>query len=469
MFQHNRKKGAIILPNLLADILAAETNGLLDVGHYYATTDQTEERIGRAVLVNKIEWEVRSSDVAAAVLVEKTRAIGVENQIAGNLASEISRATAAEGTIASGLAAEISRATAAEGVITANLDTERTARIAGDAASIAAVNTEHNRALAVESDLTTALNAEISRATTRENGIVTDYIAADTALQTALTTVFNNALTAYASKDVRSVIKGEYTDGGTLSIVTLLGANPVDGVHAIFTTSNNLANVATMTSPIALASGEEVIDFGDQYDVTTIGGTVTKVVKIESILKTKFGSIDAAITALQAATTPTAIKSHFSATNWATFTNGVIDVAPSAAPNNDLVTSLADGKAFLDVDQTSTTAGPNGAQTINKQLVDLWASVASITTNGVGGAANGAQKVGSNIELGGNPLTKDTVIAGPYTLTLGATVTVVDGILKMPYFEVGPGNVRAAKTTNLVEVWFDSKGINYEFPAVPNQ
>ncbi len=428
-------KGQIVVYAPYQDILDTQTAGELQVNYTYRTTDLTEVKSGRAVLGNKIEWDVKQTSVDA---------------VASNLAAEVSRATAAEGTIASNLAAEVSRATAAEGTIASNLAAEVSrAQIAENAVHDEVLQEAGARA-----------DGDSAEALARANAI--------SALQTAVTNAMNAAVAALRDTTVADIIPVAFTDSQALSLTTVLGANRPDGIYALPFTSDDVEKTATIDNGIAFGTvGHEefAISFGDILRVKINGGAIESVTLVDDLDRQKFIALDASISALQAATTQAAIRGHFSATGWATLVNGLFEVAPSLAPDNDLATSLLDGKAFLDVDQTTSDAG-GSAKTLQTHLVDLYADIAAINQNGAFGASNGVSKSGSDVVFGG-ALTTDTTITGAKKLAFRNSETFVKQ-LSQPIFDIASDG-SLTESADTVSIWWSRSPsgnieINYLFP-----
>lgn len=429
------RNGVVYIPGTIADIEAARVAGQLIVGRLYETTDEVsgEPRRGRAVTTSKIEWEVTASAVAS--------------QISTAVAAEATARAAADATLTSGLATEVAARTAADATLTANLATEVTAR---EVLANTVSSNETNRAFQ-DLQLSNRINTEVTDRQDADNalqasidGIDAAYKAADTALQTSLTNAMNAAFDAYADKDLRNVIKGAYTDGGTLDVATLIGANPVDGKHFILAVSSAVGNVATLTAPISLATGDEVVTFGDQFIVTVDGGVVTAIQKVDDLTKQKFEALDASISALEAATTASAIRSHFSASGDITYSGGVFGLVVSD-------TNIQ----YVD-DQSNT-----GDTTVSVTVSDIYAKIANISSNLLS-AESGVHIDAGKVKLGGN-LTKNATIGGAFDMDYSGV-----NVVKVPYTEYscytatrnGQGYVtgQGAKTTGKVQVWYDENG-----------
>ncbi len=83
----------------LADILAAETAGLLDVGFEYETTDQAEAQIYYAVLNNKLERQAFKSYVDAQVSAETAAREAAITTVTDALAQEVTDRIAGDTTL----------------------------------------------------------------------------------------------------------------------------------------------------------------------------------------------------------------------------------------------------------------------------------------------------------------------------------------------------------------------------------
>lgn len=496
-------KGVMYAFGTQADVAAA--SGSYVVGRRYVVTADgfatgAYTKVGTGFSSTVIQWDVTQAalDAVSALVAANTTAIALN---ASNLAAEITRATAAEGVNATAiatettnrqtavaatnaaLAVEVSTRAAAITTLTTALAGEATARQGGDDALSAALTTEqtaritgdYNLGLRIDGEISarttavatnlTAINAEVTRATAAESALDTAYKAADSSLNTALTSALNTAVALLRDTTVADLIPVVYTAGQSSTLASLLGSGRPDGIYALSFTSDDVSKVMTVTGlPSGSVAGTGSITFGDIVRVVVDGGVVTTAVKIDDITMQKFAALDTSISALAAATTQSAIRSHFSATGWATYSNGVINVAKSAQVGNNIIDG-SDGKAFLSVQGTSiryTKAGGLFDATVTSTVSDIYATLESISSSLVQ-ADNGLTIEGGKVGMGG-ALRKNTAVTGAYEMKFSNDTTVVDGVFKMPIWSVNPNGSKNTKGSTFVEVWFDGSGINYIFP-----
>ena len=455
-------KGVMYAFGTSADIVSA-SGGYVIGRRYVATSDGfptgTFVKVGTAVSATVVNWDITQAalDAVSALVAANTAAIAAN---ATAIAAEVTRATAAEGVNATAIAtettnrqtavaAEASTRAAAITTLTTNLAAEATARQGGDDALSAALTTEQTARITGDYNLGLRIDGEITRATAAESALSTAYQAADAALNTSLTTALNSAVANLRDTTVSDLIKVRYINGGQpVALAEALGSGRPDGIYALmFVSDDGVSAVTTVTGlPSGTAAGTGSITYGDTLRVVVDGGVVTTVVKIDDITKQKFDSIDTSISALQAATTTSAIRSHFSASGDITYANGVIG----------LVVSNTNIQYLNDQLNASDT-------TVSVTVSDIYAKIAAINTNGAFGASNGLTKTGNNVVLGG-ALTGNTALTGAYEMKFSNDTTVVDGVFKMPIWSVNANGSKNTKGSTFVEVWFDGSGINYVFP-----
>ena len=495
-------KGVNYVFGTSADIVSA-SGGYVMGRRYVVTADGfptgAASQFGTAISATVINWDVTQAalDAVSALVAANAAAIAVN---ATAIATETAARIAADSTLTTNLAQEVtdrqtavageaSARAAADSTLTTNLATEVAARIAADSALQSAVNAESASRIAVDQAIAATLNSETAARISGDSlltdnlaqevidrtfqdgllqaqidGIDVAYQAADSALNTSLTNALNSAVANLRDTTVADLIPVVYTAGQSSTLASLLGSGRPDGIYALSFTSDAVDKVMTVTGlPAGAVAGTGDITFGDIVRVVVDGGSVTSTVKIDDITKQKFTAIDSSISALEAATTPSAIRSNFSATGWATLTNGVINVAKSTQSGNNIIDG-SDGKAYLSVQGTSIRYTKDGGlfdATVSNTVTDIYTQLSSITS-GLVQAANGLSLVGGNVELGG-ALTKNTTVSGAYELKLSNT-TKVDGVFQMPIWSVNADGSKNTKGTTYVEVWFDGNGINYSFP-----
>lgn len=496
-------KGVMYAFGTSADIVAA--SGSYVMGRRYVNTSDgfptgTFVKVGTAVSATVVNWDVTqaaldavSSLVAAntaaiaanatAIANEVTRATAAEGVLTtalaaettnrqtavaatnSALAAEVTARTAADATLTTNLAAEVTRATAAEGVNAAAIVTEYQGRLAGDTNLSIALNQEEAARIAGDLANANGLSTEVTARTSAIAAIDTAYKAADAALNTSLTNALNTAVANLRDTTVADLIPVVYTAGQSSTLASLLGSGRPDGIYALSFTSDDVSKVMTVTGlPAGAVAGTGDITFGDIIRVVVDGGVVTTTEKIDDITKQKFAAIDSSISALEAATTQTAIRSYFSATGWATYANGVINVAKSTQIGNNIVDG-SDGKAYLSVQGTSiryTKAGSLFDATVTSTVSDIYSQLESITS-GLVQADNGLSLVAGNVELGG-ALTKNTTVTGAYEMKFSNDTTKVDGVFKLPVWLVNSDGSKNTKGTTFMEVWCDANGLNVVAP-----
>jgi hypothetical protein len=437
------RNGQVYITGTSADIESARSGSALVVGRQYWETDGGT-RVGRAIAVNQIRWEVSMTDVNSAVLVETNRAIAAEGVLQAAISQEVTDRQAA-------LAAELAARVATDTQLASAINTEVAARELGD-------TTEMNARIAADAVLQGLINQEVTDRATDVDAEETARIAAISALQTQVAT--DMAALASALRDERVTdFKGvDYTQGQSIGLAAAVGANPLEGIHVLKFNSTDINNTATLTG-LPGGAADMSISYNDMVRVVVDGGVIVSATLIDDALKVKFNALDASIADLQAATTQTAIRSHFSATGFAKYVNGVISVVNSVATGND-ITSDVNGNIFLDVDATTSVAG-GSTQSINAHLVDLYDMISA----GAFSASSGVEKVGSEIMLGTN-LTRNTVIGGAFKMDYTNTLGLGAEFMRFPVFQVTNGS-RGTKVTGSVEFWFDQDG-DPKYTFIPN-
>lgn len=381
-------------------------------------------------------------------------------------------------TLTQAIAVEVAAREQADTALGVRIDGETQNRISGDAANALAISNEANLRANADTLLqgaiqtvATDLVTEAGRAIAREDAIEQGYISANTAQSTTLLAAFQNAMDIYADADVRSVKTVSYADAATLDMATILGANPVDGDHAIRFVGSTVSDVATVSGIGLSEPNTGDVTFGDILIVTVDDGTIVSTVKSDDITKQIWEALTADITALQAATTVTAIRSHFDATGFSKYLNGVVSTIKSTDAGNDVATGI-DGNIYVSVNGAITTytnsKGTNTTVNVGDTFTDIYLALEDMATNGAFGAVNGTQKVGSNVELGG-ALTKETTITGDFGLNF-MTTSVRANSLDLACWTVNPDGTRLAPSaTEFTKVWFDlQNGINYVRATSPN-
>ena len=268
--------------NSLAKITAGSligsftTNNLVEGTGESANLYFTPERAQLAV----------AADISDAVAAEAALRVAADNTLTTAINNEVSRATSAEATLTSNLATELTSRANADTTLQANIDAEATARAAADTTIILAATALTGRVTVNESDiadlevnlaqevsdriagdnalssaLTTETNARASADTTLQTNITTEATtraAADTALQTAI----DNEVTARTNADTAldgrlTSVETEMTATQTGSGLSTSGAYSAIGVYDADTNATGGFYIGGATS---LANADKLLD-----------------------------------------------------------------------------------------------------------------------------------------------------------------------------------------------------------------
>jgi hypothetical protein len=456
--QTNRN-GQVFIEGTAADIEAARESAVLVRGRQYWETDGGF-RVGRATANNVIVWERTQSDINAAVAIETAARIASDSILDQKISTEISDrqlAVQAEADFRVLRDQQLEALINAEAATRlANDDTEIALRIAGDLANASALAAEITRN-------TTALDAEIVLRTSEDLRIET---AAAAALNAAVEALKDDRVTSFSGKT--------YTQGQTMTVASLFpsGAKK-EGVHLFKFNSTDTSNTATV-SGLPSGGANIEISYNDIVKVTVDGGAVTAVELVDDAIKAVLDSMLAAIAALQAATTTTAIRSHFSGGNLIDIVNGIVAFNLSQDANNDLAKSLVDGGLKIVIGETNVTytndANALTTATVNTTFTDVYSKLKTLQSATVG-AESGVSVVNGKVHLGGLPLLENAVFTGAFAMDMGGVAVV-----KVPYatykcytkvHNVDGSVSRTAATGAVVESWFDQDG-DPQFTFVPN-
>lgn len=405
--------------------------------------------VGDVGVTATIQWTVTSQQVnaaiAAAVTIERNRALQAEQLNADAIETENGRAAAAELSLGNAITSLGSTVTSGLATAATNLETERV------------------RALAAEGVIASGLAAEIARATGAEGQITTDYQAAISSEHTAMLAAIAAAVASIRDTTVQDLIPVSYSNAEVAQLVTLVGANRPDGIfELLFTSGDGIGATATVTGlPTGTAAGAGDITYGTVLRVVVDGGVITSVIKVPSLLKQKFEAVDASIAALQQATTPTALRTHFGATGWAKYAAGVTSVVPSTDLGQDLTTG-SDGNPLFKLKDTYlqfvNELGNNDDGSVEYIVNNIFQKLGSLSADNGLHVDNTTKK----IQLGGL-LTSDAVFTGATKVVdFSATKRVDLGIATLDCFSsTGFGTAKArtsAKTGDRCELWLDENG-----------
>lgn len=459
-----------------ANIAAA--TGLYIPGRQYIETDTgfrtgTIIRFGEAVSSTVINWRVTQSQIdtlTQAIAAEETARISADNALGSRIDTEATARANAD--------------TALQIAITA----EETARIAGDAAEAtartAAIAVEAAARLAqdnilLQQDINLSIRIgeeELARQVGDEDlqaqidAMDTAYKAADATNLSTVNTSIAAVAAALRDERVTDFVGVDYTASQSMTVASLLGATPLEGIHLFKFNSTDISNTATVTG-LPNAAANLNITYNDIVKVVVDGGVATSVSLVDDALKTKFDSVDSAIADLQSATTATAIRAHLSKSGFLTYSNGVFGAALSTEGGNDVILSPIDGNPYLSVGGTSIQylddTGTIGDSSVNVTVSDIYAKIANISSSLVQ-ASNGLDISGGDVILGG-PLTKNTTITGAFGLNLLTDAVRANSIDIACWTSLADGTRDTPSTTEFVKVWFDlQNGINYTRVTVPN-
>jgi predicted nucleic acid-binding Zn-ribbon protein len=205
------------------------------------------------------------SDLQGQIIAETARAIGAEGTLTSNLATEVARATGAEAVNAAAVVTEKNRAVAVE----AGLRTDVNTNTVNISANLGAINTERTRALAAESALST-----------RVDGVITDYTAADSDIQTLISSEVTRAtgIEAGLRTDVdQNASDISDADSDILALQVLQSADHLDN-QAQITAEVNRATAAEGVNAAAVVTEKnraEGIEAGLRTDVDSVQSQVT--------------------------------------------------------------------------------------------------------------------------------------------------------------------------------------------------
>lgn len=330
---------------------------------------------------------------------------------------------------------------------------------------------EINRATGSESNLQQQLDAETLARTSADEALDVAFRAADASLETALTVNLTNAVNALRDERVTDFVGVDYTSGQNVALSSILvnkGSETTlrDGIHLFKFNSTDIQNVATL-SGLPSGAANMSISYNDIVKVVVDGGVAVSATLVDDVLKAKLDSVDSAIADIQAATTPTAIRSHISATGFITFTNGVIDGSLSSDVNNSLV--LLNGKPFFSLKdaylQFVNDSGNPDDGSVSFIIDDIYSKIGSLNAATVT-AASGVQNVGGVIKLGGNALDADTNVSGAFDMKFSTpTVTFQDGVIKIQCWDIDTDGLRTTPISGkFLTGWADLNSMNWVVP-----
>jgi hypothetical protein len=290
---------------------------------------------------------------------------------------------------------------------------------------------------------------------------------------TATTAAIAAAVRTIRDTTVSDIIPVSYTNGESVTLASLLGSNRPDGIYElIFTATDGIASTATVTGlPISLP-GTGDVTYGDAIRVVIHNSAVTATVKVDDITKEKFQSLDTSIADLQAATTQSAIRSHFNATGFAKYANGVTSVVKSIDAGNDVATGT-DGNIYVSVNGAVTTyttsKGVNTTVNVGDTFTDIYTALNNISGSLLS-ADSGTEVVAGKVKLGGE-LLRTTVITGGYVVDFQNVAILAKNYVGQCYTSVrnAQGYVigKGAEVSAQVEMWFDQDG-DPKYTFIPN-
>ena len=466
------RNGVFYIAGSSQDIQDTATARELVVGRLYINTDTNtmgraypDGGTGSASKTTLIKWEVNASwvtsSIATAVDAEATARTNADSALVGLISAEVTARQAGDTTNANAISAEVIRATAKENLMQSYIDQEVSDRQSGDIA------------------LGLRIDGEATARQAGDDAIDTAYKAADAALQTTLTANLTNAVNALRDERVTDFVGVDYTGGQTISLPSILlhkGSETTlrDGIHLFKFNSTDILNVGTLTG-LPSGTADMSISYNDIVKVVVDGGVAVSAVLIDDVLKAKLDALDSAISALNAATTPSAIRSHFSATGFATYANGVFDASLSAGVGQDLKISILDNKPYFSLKSTNlqfvNQTGNNDDGTVEYIINNIFAQLGGLQSapTGVESGLHVDQATGKG-RFGG-ALLENATVTGAYKVQFDNTA-VGAKLLELQSYQAtrnasGYITGRGASLSNPGVLWLTEEG-DLMIDYVPN-
>jgi len=340
------------------------------------STEATDRAAADTTLDGKITAEATTARAAElananAITAEETRALAAEGANATAIANEVSRSTTADTTHTNAIAAnvvdiatnvsnlniEIARAQSAEGVLQSNIDVE-TARIDSiltntDPAALDSLTEIVSAFQSADSTINGAITSLSSTAATDRAAIRTEFAAADTALDTRLTTEEGNI-------DALEATMGSATMTTTAQTVT-------EAINELNTgSSSGIANLQTEVDASQLGAGLNA-------DGTYTAATGSHAIDSATSLKDADNKLDAAILAEKTrAEAAEATLTTNVATNAAGIASNVTDIATNATNIATNVTDIATNASAIQAETVRALA----AEGVNANAITAEATTA---------------------------------------------------------------------------------------------